>query len=111
MQPKRKQNRTVQETNNAVSSDTLLVQHSGVLGIAALIKAYPYDVPAFLPEYIMFLTKYANSRTQFVRETVKKTFTTFWNMHRDRWFMIKKQFSEDQLMVLNELLISPSYYA
>ena len=43
--------------------------------------------------------------------TVKKTMSEFRRTHYDNWGEHKKQFSDDQLAVLADLLISPSYYA
>ena len=43
--------------------------------------------------------------------TVKKTLTTFKRTHLDSWHDHKQKFTDDQLLVLTELLVSPNYYA
>ena len=43
--------------------------------------------------------------------TVKKTLATFKRTHLDSWHDHKQKFSDDQLLVLTELLVSPNYYA
>ena len=40
-----------------------------------------------------------------------QTLGEFWRTHRDRWHEFKGRFSEEQLGILTDLLISPSYYA
>lgn len=43
--------------------------------------------------------------------TVKKTLMDFKRTHQDNWEEHKMKFSEDQLSILTDLLVSPSYYA
>jgi len=43
--------------------------------------------------------------------TVKKTLATFKRTHLDSWQDHKQKFTDDQLIVLTELLVSPNYYA
>jgi proteasome activator subunit 4 len=42
--------------------------------------------------------------------SVKKMFSEFKRTHQDTWHLTSRGFSEDQLYILNDLLISPSYY-
>ena len=46
-----------------------------------------------------------------LQETVKKTMSEFKRTHYDSWSEHKQKFTDDQLVVLADLLISPSYYA
>ena len=46
-----------------------------------------------------------------VQGTVKKTMSDFKRTHHDSWSEHKQKFTDDQLTVLADLLISPSYYA
>lgn len=43
--------------------------------------------------------------------TVKKAMSEFRRTHYDSWSEHKQKFTDDQLAVLADLLISPSYYA
>jgi len=43
--------------------------------------------------------------------TVRKTLGTFKRTHLDSWHDHKQKFTDDQLVVLTELLVSPNYYA
>lgn len=42
--------------------------------------------------------------------TVKKALSEFKRTHQDCWHEHKTQFSEDQLAILTDLLVSPNYY-
>jgi len=55
----------------------LVERHGGVLGIAALIESRPYDVPEWMPELLMTLSKYS-SESSPIQETVRNTFAEFW---------------------------------
>ena len=43
--------------------------------------------------------------------TIKKTLQDFKRTHQDNWQDHKLKFSDDQLAVLTDILVSPSYYA
>jgi len=45
------------------------------------------------------------------QSTVRKTFSDFRRTHTDTWHEDMLQFDEDQLSLLTDMLISPSYYA
>jgi len=38
----------------------LAIRHSGVLGLCACINAYPYEVPYFMPDMMLFLIEHLN---------------------------------------------------
>ncbi len=46
-----------------------------------------------------------------LQASVKKTLQEFKRTHQDNWQEHKQRFSEDELAVLTDLLVSPSYYA
>ncbi|KAH8027891.1 hypothetical protein HPB51_011121 [Rhipicephalus microplus] len=43
--------------------------------------------------------------------TIKKTLSNFRRTHHDNWRDHKVKFTDDQLAVITDLLVSPSYYA
>lgn len=43
--------------------------------------------------------------------TVKKTLSEFRRTHHDNWPEHRQSFTDDQLLVLTDLLVSPCYYA
>jgi proteasome activator subunit 4 len=65
--------------------------HFAVLGLSAIIRAYPYDVPDFLPPILVQLTNYFYRKNvgQQVTNTVKKTFGDFMKYHKDTWHLQK----------------------
>ena len=38
----------------------LTLRHSGILGLCACINAFPYDVPEFMPDILVFLSNHMN---------------------------------------------------
>jgi len=85
-------------------------RHAGVLGLCAFVDAYPYDVPEFLPDILVRLGDHLND-PQPIPVTVKKTLSNFRRTHHDNWQFHKLKFSDDQLVMLTDLLVSPNYYA
>jgi len=88
----------------------LQVKHGGVLGLSALVLAFPYDVCTWIPEVVIDLGNYLHEVPQ-ISATAKKTLSEFRRTHHDNWHIHQQQFTDDQLSALTDLLISPSYYA
>ncbi|KAJ7404837.1 hypothetical protein WISP_143263 [Willisornis vidua] len=88
----------------------LVKRHAGVLGLSACILSSPYDVPTWMPQLLMDLSAHLND-PQPIEMTVKKTLSNFRRTHHDNWQEHKQQFTDDQLLVLTDLLVSPCYYA
>ena len=81
-----------------------------MLGLSAYIQAHPYDVPAWMPAILVILGRLV-SEPEPIKSTVKKTMSEFWRTQRDSWMVTKAMFTDDQLDVISDLLIGPSYYA
>uniref|UniRef100_A0A2K5ZD33 Proteasome activator subunit 4 n=1 Tax=Mandrillus leucophaeus TaxID=9568 RepID=A0A2K5ZD33_MANLE len=88
----------------------LVKRHAGVLGLGACVLSSPYDVPTWMPQLLMNLSAHLND-PQPIEMTVKKTLSNFRRTHHDNWQEHKQQFTDDQLLVLTDLLVSPCYYA
>uniref|UniRef100_A0A4W3GV83 Proteasome activator subunit 4b n=1 Tax=Callorhinchus milii TaxID=7868 RepID=A0A4W3GV83_CALMI len=88
----------------------LVRRHAGVLGLSACILSSPYEVPTWMPQLLMDLSAHLND-PQPIEMTVKKTLSNFRRTHHDNWQEHKQQFTDDQLVVLTDLLVSPCYYA
>jgi len=91
-------------------SKSVLRRHSAVLGLSAFVHSCPYDIPAHLPDILMILADHLHD-PQPVPATVKNVFQEFKRTHQDNWSEHKEKLTEDQLAVLTDLLVSPSYYA
>jgi hypothetical protein len=50
------------QTNGSVIIDPkdITLRHGGILGLCACINAFPYDVPQFMPDVIMFMSDHLN---------------------------------------------------
>ena len=88
----------------------LATYHSGILGLCSIVEAHPYDIPKYLPGLLMELAKHLHD-PQPIPKTIKDTFQEFKRTHQDSWQEHKLKFTDDELVVLNDLLISPNYYA
>jgi len=99
---------TAQPNDNA--KDKSILHHSGILGLCAFIEAFPYDVPDFVPPILMELSTHLND-PQPIPSTIKKSLQEFKRTHQDNWQEHKTRFTEDQLVVMTDLLVSQNYYA
>ncbi|CAI5658584.1 unnamed protein product [Oreochromis niloticus] len=93
-----------------LASTDLVRRHAGVLGLSACILSSPYDVPDWMPQILMDLSSHLND-PQPIEMTVKKTLSEFRRTHHDNWQEHRQCFTDDQLLVLTDLLVSPCYYA
>uniref|UniRef100_A0A668UKK3 Proteasome activator subunit 4 n=1 Tax=Oreochromis aureus TaxID=47969 RepID=A0A668UKK3_OREAU len=106
----KKRKRDLGSIVDTIPSADLVRRHAGVLGLSACILSSPYDVPTWMPQLLMDLSAHLND-TQPIEMTVKKTLSNFRRTHHDNWQQHKQQFTDDQLLVLTDLLVSPCYYA
>ncbi|CAH1969247.1 unnamed protein product [Acanthoscelides obtectus] len=84
-------------------------KHAGVLGLCAFIESHPYDVPDFLPDIFAQLSSRLND-PQPIPATIRKTLGNFKRTHHDNWEAHKLKFTEDELELLSDLTVPPSYY-
>ncbi|XP_056286378.1 proteasome activator complex subunit 4B-like [Pseudoliparis swirei] len=93
-----------------LASTDLVRRHAGMLGLSACILSSPYDVPDWMPQILMALSNHLND-PQPIEMTVKKTLSEFRRTHHGNWQEHRQCFTDDQLLVLTDLLVSPCYYA
>ncbi|KAG9509020.1 Proteasome activator complex subunit 4, partial [Fragariocoptes setiger] len=96
--------------SSTLEPQSIVIRHSGVLGLCACVDAYPYTVPDYLPDILTVLSDHL-SDPQPISTTIKKTMGNFKRTHYDNWQSDKAKFSEDQLGILADILVSPTYYA
>ncbi|XP_069464332.1 proteasome activator complex subunit 4 isoform X2 [Ambystoma mexicanum] len=106
----KKRKRDLSIVMDTIPSADLVKRHAGVLGFSACILSSPYEVPTWMPQLLMDLSAHLND-PQPIEMTVKKTLSNFRRTHLDNWQEHKQQFTDDQLVVLTDLLVSPCYYA
>ena len=90
-------------------SEALIIRHAGVLTLSSIILAFPYSLPDFLPDLLVQLIGHLSDPNP-IQATVKKSISEFRRTHQDRWHDHVKQFNPEQLEIVSEVLISPSYY-
>jgi len=88
----------------------MIKRHGGVLGLCAIVSSSPYEIPPYLPDVLTYLCAFVNDPAP-IQNTVRKCLSEFRRTHHDNWQEHQKFFAEDQLLVINDLLISPNYYA
>eukprot|EP00953_Heterococcus_sp_UTEX-ZZ885_P012375 7098-Heterococcus_DN1.PRE.1 len=84
----------------AVSSEeetaSAQLRMTSVLGLSAIVGAYPYDVPPYVPQALVALSRHADAGLH-VKETVTHTFKEFKRLHQDNWAVHSQAFTADQL--------------
>ncbi|RHY86893.1 hypothetical protein DYB35_009937 [Aphanomyces astaci] len=87
----------------------------GCYGMGALVLAYPYSVPAFVPAVVEELSLHLHvtgkGRLSNVPEMVKAVLLEFKRTHQDSWHQDKLAFTPSQLDAIQDSLISPHYYS
>jgi len=94
----------------ARQTEALIQRHAAILGLCAVVSSCPYDIPPYLPGVLMVLGNHLHD-PQPIPATVKRVLQDFKRTHQDNWMEHKEKFTEDQLGILTDLLVSPSYYA
>ncbi|KAH8919753.1 hypothetical protein BT69DRAFT_1352911 [Atractiella rhizophila] len=90
--------------------DLFIMAHSGVLGCAALIDAFPYEVPPWMPDTLISMGEFVSAPAP-ISTTVKRCLAAFKKSHQDSWQEDQKAFTEEQSMSLRDLLVGGTFYA
>ncbi|KAF2866929.1 hypothetical protein BDV95DRAFT_503896 [Massariosphaeria phaeospora] len=93
-------------------SKRILTRHAAVLGLGALIQAFPYlsPPPAWLPDVLATLARKAASDSGMVGKSVKSILADFKKTRQDTWHVDVKAFEQEQLEDLEGVLWK-SYFA
>ncbi|KAG8905939.1 hypothetical protein FRB99_007944 [Tulasnella sp. 403] len=84
--------------------------HSAVLGLCALLDAYPYSVEPWAPEIIEILARYSSDPAP-ISTSIRKCAASFKQTHQDTWATDQLVFNEDQMQALATIVSGTSYYA
>lgn len=90
--------------------ETICRRHGAALGLSSMITSSPYSVPKWMPSVLVALSGCVNDPPP-ISTGVRKLFADFMRTHRDEWQTHKLAFTPDELDIVSELLVSPSYYA
>lgn len=85
--------------------------HAAILGVTALIGAFPYNVPSWCPALIADVLSVHMYDPVPISSTVRKCASSFKETHQDTWAEDCLRFNEDQLSALTAVLAGSSYYA
>ena len=88
----------------------LKTRHAGVLALAAMTAAFPYDVPPWLPRVLLGLARHVNDPTP-LDKSAKEALASFKKTHHDNWETHKQAFTSEELEDLGDALVSPSYFS
>jgi len=92
------------------SAEAMRKRHAGVLGLAALVGAYPYDVPEWMPDVLVQLAGHVLDPSP-INQAVRQAFGEFWRTHQDAWPMLKESFGDQHMAALTNLLVAPTYFS
>ncbi|TIA90807.1 hypothetical protein E3P99_01381 [Wallemia hederae] len=97
---------------NVDYAPAVLKLHSGILGICALINAFPYDVPSWMPELLTgVLAEHVSNSDTVISSTIRKTAQDWRRTHQDSWSENIHKFGEEQLSELSSLFLGECYFA
>jgi proteasome activator subunit 4 len=85
--------------------------HGAILGICALIEAFPYTVESWTPELLTQVLAEHVYDPLPIAATVRKCASNFKKSHTDTWHEDVTRFNEEQLSTLSTMLSGNSYYA
>ncbi|PBC33887.1 Proteasome activator complex subunit [Apis cerana cerana] len=101
-----------EEIKKKLKTDALRIRHAAIIGMCAFVQANPYDIPKYVPPIFEHLRAHMND-PQPIPVTIKKTLDDFKRTHNG-WKDVEEytqHFTEEQLTVLQDLIMPPSYYA
>jgi len=85
--------------------------HGAILGICALIDAFPYTVENWTPQLLTEVLAEHVYDPMPIGVTVRKCASDFRKSHLDTWHEDVNRFNEEQLSTLSTMLSGNSYYA
>ena len=90
----------------------VLTRHAAVLGLGALVQAFPYTSPppAWIPSILATLANKANGDPGMVGQSVKTILAEFKKTRQDTWHVDLKSFTPDEVEALEGVLWK-SYFA
>jgi len=91
--------------------ESLRLLHGAILGICALIDAFPYTVESWTPQLLTEVLAEHVHDPMPIGATVRKCALDFKKSHMDTWHEDINRFDEDQLSTLSTMLSGNSYYA
>ncbi|CAF1351315.1 unnamed protein product [Rotaria magnacalcarata] len=97
-------------TKKVISTNDIIKRHAGVLGLCAIVLSNPYDIPMYVPDVLMLLCEHPHD-SHLIQKSIKQCLSDFRHTHHDSWHEHREKFTDDQIVILTDVLISHTYYA
>ncbi|CAF1560656.1 unnamed protein product [Rotaria magnacalcarata] len=101
---------TKKDGKKIIKTENIIKRHGGILGLCAIVLSSPYDIPQYVPDALMLLCEHPHD-PDLIQKSIKKALSEFRRTHHDSWHEHREKFTNDQLVILTDVLISPNYYA
>lgn len=85
--------------------------HGAILGVCALVDAFPYTVESWTPQLLTEVLAEHVYDPLPIGTTVRKCASDFRKSHVDTWHEDVARFNDEQLSTLSTMLSGNSYYA
>ena len=85
-------------------------RHAGLRGLASIVRAYPYSVPACMPKVLVEIAKHLGDPNALMK-TAQEALTEFKRTHQDTWHQLSQKFTQSEWESITDALVSPHYYA
>ncbi|CAF1230867.1 unnamed protein product [Adineta steineri] len=92
-----------------ILSNNMTKRHAGVLGLCAIVLSSPYDIPIHVPDALMLLCEHLDD-PDLIQKSIKQCLSEFRRTHHDSWHEHRERFTQDQLTILADALVSHNYY-
>ena len=83
-------------------------QRAGMLGLCAVVNAYPHHVPTFVPEILVEVARIVGGSKGTLKTSL---FGDFRKSKEDGWLHHKRMFTSEQYEFLQEYFLGGNYYA
>ncbi|UJR08489.1 hypothetical protein I4U23_012756 [Adineta vaga] len=91
-----------------ISTKDIAERHGGILGLCAIVLSSPYDISSHVPNAVMFLCEHSDDR-HLIQKSVRQCLSEFRHTHHDLWHEHQQKFTDNQLIILTNTLISHNY--
>ncbi|CAF3800332.1 unnamed protein product [Rotaria sp. Silwood1] len=80
-----------------------------ILGLCAIVLSSSYDIPIYVPNALMALCNHSYD-PHLIQKSIKECMSEFRRTHYDSWHEHRTKFTDEQLEMLADVLVSHSYY-
>jgi proteasome activator subunit 4 len=99
----------IPKVKDVVYHQILNKRHAAVLGISAVVLAFPYELPHWMPLALITLSQCSHDPMP-IKSTITNTFGEFKRTHQDTWEYDKLLLTPNELSAISDLFYSQSYF-